>query len=216
MKTILSLCDYSGNWSNPYRQNGYDVIQIDIKLGIDIMTFDYKDLPTIHGILAAPPCTDFASSGNRWWASKDRDGRTADSVILVARILEMIDYLKPVWWVLENPVGRIRSFFPKLGKPFYFQPCDYGDPYTKRTGLYGNFIPPLPLFLGKNLAVKPDVPTKEHHCGVDYAPLRKGHHSIDHYMINVIGLPTTGFHNRQEWRSVTPTGFAESFYKVNQ
>lgn len=216
VKIILSLFDYSGEWSRPYRENGYEVIQVDIKHGHDIMTFDYHSLPPIHGILAAPPCTDFAVSGNRWWAQKDKDGHTADSIRLVARTLEIIDFLRPEWWVLENPVGRIGKFFPRLGKAFWFQPCDYGDAYTKRTGLYGDFVPPYPLFLGRHMAVTPDVPPREHFCGADYhAPLRKGHHSVDHYMIHTVGLKATGFHNRQAWRSVTPPGFARAFYQVN-
>lgn len=39
-KTILSLFDYSGHWSKPYKDAGYDVYQCDIKLGIDILTLE--------------------------------------------------------------------------------------------------------------------------------------------------------------------------------
>lgn len=35
-KVILSLFDYSGSWSKPYRDAGYDVVQVDLKLGDDI------------------------------------------------------------------------------------------------------------------------------------------------------------------------------------
>ena len=68
-KTILSLCDYSGEWSRPYKDNGYQVIQVDLEHGIDIRLFE---LPSddIHGILCAPPCTHFAGSGARWWKNK--------------------------------------------------------------------------------------------------------------------------------------------------
>jgi len=37
-KNIVSLFDFSGNWSEPYWKNGYFVWQIDIKLGINILT----------------------------------------------------------------------------------------------------------------------------------------------------------------------------------
>lgn len=44
---------------------------------------------------------------------------------------------QPTFWCLENPVGRLVRF---LGKPrMYFNPCDFGDPYTKKTCLWGNF-----------------------------------------------------------------------------
>lgn len=41
---------------------------------------------------------------------------------------------------MENPVGRLRQFY---GDPtLIFDPCDYGDPYTKKTLLWGSFSPP--------------------------------------------------------------------------
>ena len=52
----------------------------------------------------------------------------------------------PKWWVIENPVGRINSLFPEMEYfgPSYFQPWQYGDPYTKKTGLWGKFkMPPV-------------------------------------------------------------------------
>ena len=48
--------------------------------------------------------------------------------------------LKPEWFVLENPVGKLRRW---IGPPaMSFQPNDYGDPYTKRTLLWGWFNKP--------------------------------------------------------------------------
>ena len=203
MKLILSLFDYSGNWSKPYRDAGYNVIQVDIKLGLDIMTWDYRHLSDVYGILAAVPCTDFSSSGAVWWAEKDQDGRTARSLQLVDRTLEIIKYFEPVFWVIENPVGRLWKMRPELGKPWYFNPCDFGDPYTKKTGLVGRFVPPLPLFVGKNLAVEPIVTPS-------------GHHSTDVYMMEFQGMENRSFGERKEWRSITPPGFARAFYEANK
>ena len=36
MLTILSLCDFTGEWSRPYREAGYDVRQVDIKHDDDV------------------------------------------------------------------------------------------------------------------------------------------------------------------------------------
>lgn len=189
-KTILSLFDYTGNWPSPYREHGYDVIQIDIKHGQDVLALDYKALPEIHGVLAAPPCTHFSGSGARWWAEKDADGRTAEAVKLVRHTLEIIKYLQPEWWVLENPVGRIASLIPELGKPWYFQPCDYGDPYTKKTGLWGDFNPPLPLFSGRYW--QPVEPTEGSRIWL---------------------MPPSD--ERAALRSITPLGFARAFFMAN-
>jgi len=142
---IISIFDYSGSWSAPYRWNGYKVIQIDKKLGIDVFSFQPEQVRgNVYGILAAPPCTDFANSGNQYFDQKDKDGRTAESLELVYRTLEIIEYFKPslAFWGFENPVGRLPRLVPELGNPWYFQPCDFGDPWTKRTGIWGNFNKP--------------------------------------------------------------------------
>jgi hypothetical protein len=57
VQTILSLCDYSGIWSKPYKDAGYYVIQIDIKHGDDVRLFPYPG--EVYGILAAPPVYSF-------------------------------------------------------------------------------------------------------------------------------------------------------------
>jgi len=136
-KTILSLFDYSGIWCQPYREAGYHVIQVDIKHGLDVRLLTLEQIPQpVHGILAAPPCTEFASSGARWWKDKEHTA-LLEGLSLVDATLRIVTLTRPVWWVLENPVGRLVHY---LGDPsMWFDPCDYGDPYTKKTGLWGDF-----------------------------------------------------------------------------
>lgn len=194
--TLLSLFDNSGVWSRPYEKAGNFVIRIDILDGYDILDIDNNFLDrlgTVKGILAAPPCTDFSVSGARWFKDKDADGRTAHSIRLVKKTLEIIDYLKPEFWCLENPIGRIHTLVPELGKPkAYFQPFEYAgyadDPgaerYTKRTALWGEgFVMPLkyPLspILGSKMHLLPPSP------------------------------------DRARLRSVTPTGFSRAFWGAN-
>jgi hypothetical protein len=67
------------------------------------------------------------------------------SVGMVIATLTIIEFLNPKWWCIENPIGRIRKLVPEIGESkLIFDPCDYGDPYTKRTCLYGDFNPNLP------------------------------------------------------------------------
>lgn len=139
MMTILSLCDYTGEWPRPYREAGYDVITVDIQHGQDVRLMRIDDLPPVRGVLAAPPCTAFAASGARWWAYKGAEP-LLEGLSVVDACLRIIHTLKPLWWALENPTGRLASF---IGPPAYsFDPCDHGDPYTKRTHLWGQFKPP--------------------------------------------------------------------------
>jgi len=142
-KTILSLCDLTGTWPRPYAEDGYDVICFDIQHdpSQDVRLLRVDDLPPIHGVLAAPPCTHFSSSGACWWKQKG-EAALLEGLAVVDACLRIIVAVKPQWWCLENPVGRLRHF---LGAPaMAFQPCDYGDSYTKKTLLWGDFNTDLP------------------------------------------------------------------------
>lgn len=138
--TILSLCDLTGEWPRPYLEAGYDVITIDIQRGEDVRLMRLEDLPPIRGILAAPPCTEFASSGARWWKNKP-PRLLLEALAILDACIRIIHVTQPVFWAIENPTGRISRF---IGKPdFSFDPCDFGDPYTKRTHLWGRFNHPV-------------------------------------------------------------------------
>lgn len=148
MPTLLSLFDASGIWSELYVQAGWNVVRIDLTRGHDLWEWAPNDAGltprSVCGIMAAPPCTHFAGSGAHRWVGKDASGVTQEAIRLVRRTLGIIDYLSPDWWVLENPVGRLNTCVPELRffGPRYFNPSDYGDPYTKKTGLWGRFNMP--------------------------------------------------------------------------
>jgi hypothetical protein len=204
MATVLSLFDYTGNWPRPYAEQGHNVICLDLKHGHDLTEMDcaflnehvLDDYGQVDAILAAPPCTDFAVSGAQYWKQKDADGRTEQSIHLVRQVLRAVEYLKPQWWALENPVGRLNQCVPELEKygPWYFDPCDFGDPYTKRTGLWGTFTPPLPLFIGADMRVEP-----VRVCSQGSWLMRLGGKS----------------ERTKELRSETPMGFAYAFAQAN-
>ncbi|MHA1661889.1 MAG: DNA cytosine methyltransferase [Candidatus Thorarchaeota archaeon] len=144
MATVLSLFDYTGNWAKPYKEQGHTIIQVDIKLGTDIFSFNYKGIDKPQVILMAPPCTHFSVSGAQYWKAKDVDGRTQEALSLVEKGMEIINYFQPSVWALENPVGRLNKLAPGLAEfgPWYFQPWEFGDAWTKKTGLWGKFIKP--------------------------------------------------------------------------
>jgi hypothetical protein len=200
-RTILSLFDFTGAWSAPYREAGYHVIQVDIKGGKYLSTpegvtllkddvrllrfIDLGDHP-VHGILIAPPCTAFAVSGAQYWTAKDVSGETLVSLALVDAGLRAVAIYRPVWWALENPVGRLRHW---LGPPRHiFNPCDYGDPYTKKTLLWGEFLLPV------RCPVKPDRV-----CSQGSWVQKLGGRS----------------ERTKELRSATPSGFSKAFFEAN-
>jgi hypothetical protein len=204
--TLLSLFDYSGNWAAPYVNAGWNVIRQDIKHGQDIFEDTIPSIieasvdgVKIHGILSAVPCTDFANSGARWFAAKETQpaayngkelsfSNTVEmSVGMALATLFIVELLKPVFWCIENPIGRINSLVPEIGKPLmYFNPCDFGDPYTKRTALYGNF--------NTSLELNPVLPL---------------YGSMMHSQYGGKSEKT------KTARSMTPKGFAQAFFKAN-
>jgi hypothetical protein len=192
---IVSLFDYTGIWCQPYRDAGYEVVQVDIQHGRDVYDPRLNTLWPVHGVLAAPPCTDFANSGARWFREKDEDGRTATSVRLVYRTLDLIRRWHPQWWCLENPPGRIHRLVPELGQPSYkFSPNEFGEPWSKPTWLWGEFNGPEKredAYLPPSLLV---------------APTAKGG------WYNEVGGKSLATKN---YRSRTSTAFALQFFKAN-
>lgn len=131
-RLILDLCAGSGAWSQPYADAGYNVLRITLP-ETDVRLV-HKLTQSVHGILAAPPCTVFANSGARWPRTKRE---MVEALSVVDACLRAVVVYEPEWWALENPVGKLSRY---LGQAkHYFDPCDYGDAYTKRTGLWGKF-----------------------------------------------------------------------------
>jgi hypothetical protein len=199
-KIILDLCGGTGSWSKPYAKAGYDVRLVTLPEN-DVRT--YKPPEKVYGILAAPPCTIFSLAGNKYRFEEKKSLTYLDKLIpaleLVNSCLHIIRDTRPVFWALENPAGTLKHY---LGEPMmYFNPCDFGDAYTKKTALWGNFIPPLPLILGKDNSVEPEFVTLK--SGKRMSPM--------HY--NAFHLKPE---KRAEVRSVTPPGFAGAFFEVNQ
>ena len=183
MGTILSLCDFTGNWSRPYELAGYQVIRIDLQNGQDVRLLQHIDEP-VHGILAAPPCDHFALSGARWWEGKG-EGKLIDGLAVVDACLRQIAIHRPEWWALENPVGRLRNY---LGPPKWkFNPCEFGDPYKKKTLLWGHFTPPVPII---------SITARN--------PVEASLGSMMH----------TSVRNKAK-RSETPPGFSQAFFEAN-
>lgn len=204
-KMIVSVCDYSGEWSRPFIEAGYFVLRVDPKHNLscdhgglgygvegDYSFYQMDDggyalaltagqladhieeeggyyLDDIYvrkvedeeereyvecvGLILAPPCTDFSVSGARWFAAKDADGRTEQSVAIVRDCLRLVDALQPDWWALENPKGRLPRLVPELGQwLMHFDPADYAgladepdkEAYSKDTYLWGSFNTDLP------------------------------------------------------------------------
>lgn len=176
-KVVLDLCSGSCEWSRPYLEAGYQVECIDLPIDVRLLEFPGR----VHGILAAPPCNVFAVSGNRW-SRTDDDYRAALSI--VDACLRLVTVCRPIWWALENPVGTLHRW---LGPPVLrFDPCDFGDPYSKRTCVWGDFTFPL------ENPVEPVLGSFMH-----------------------MGLAGNKGSSGPARRAITPAGFARAFFEAN-
>ncbi len=228
-KVILDLCGGTGEWARPYKEAGYTVITITlpdysveevvigtraIKFiamhnGVENFIIEFKN---IYGILAAPPCTQFSIARNDKTAKLPRnltEGlKTIDACMDIVRACLLHHYRKDdvglKFWALENPTtGYLERFLGKA--PFKFNPCDFGDPYTKRTSLWGEFNEPKknPVEASKTNFVKyaaiDDEIKKEKLSRIPEGYQKK-----------------TGYDTRKVIRSITPAGFAKAFFEANK
>ncbi len=209
-KIILDLCGGTGAWSKDYRDNGYDVRVITLP-EYDVRTYVPPD--NVYGILVAPPCDHFSIARNDTTAKEKRSfEKGMQAVEACLHIVWMCRY-KPIrnkdnklsFWVLENPDGYLKWF---LGKPYFtFHPYEYGDPYTKKTCLWGYFNIP------KRKPVKP------HRYGNSEQTFVKEVEHFQHlkmFQMSEGYQKKTGYTKRKIIRSITPQGFANAFYEANK
>ncbi len=133
-KIILDLCGGTGAWSDPYKKARYDVRNVTLP---EYDVLKYEPPAMVYGVLAAPPCTMFSLA--RTTADTPRDFKGAMAVVSAClNIIWKIRIDQPLsFWALENPTCILRQF---LGKPFFsFNPWEFGDPWTKKTDLWGYF-----------------------------------------------------------------------------
>lgn len=133
---ILDLCGGTGAWSQPYREAGYYVDVIDILHGRDVRLLQ-RISAKVHGILAAPVCTDFSYARNRY---EPTDEEYLHALSLVDACHRIVIAQQPRWWALENPRNKLRRYLGPARLEFY--QWEYGDPGHKPTCVWGDFVPP--------------------------------------------------------------------------
>ncbi len=206
---VVSLCDLTGNMVRPWAESGYHCLCVDLQhsirrervevVGAGSITYRWGNVlnrDRVRPKLAAfgfPPCTDLAVSGARDFATK--------GLRMFIDALEVVDAVRLVleWcdvpWMIENPVGRLSTAW--RAPDYTFDPCDFGDPYTKKTCLWtgGGFVMPVsnpigaPDMFGGAEAVFPHEGSKMHRMTGGFAGANK--------------------------RSETPMGFARAVFHAN-
>jgi len=196
---VVSLCDLTGNMLRPWAAAGFECYAVDIQHSIrkdrredfpggGSINYVWGDCRSwtppkrVFIAFAFTPCTNLAVSGARDFAKKNWP-MLRDGIDLFHAAVTAFGWAGCPW-MAENPVGRISGIMGQAEHTF--DPCDYGDPYTKKTCLWtgGGFIMPP-----KN-RVEPTDGSKMH-------------------------LMPPG-PDRANQRSATPMGFARAVFEANK
>ncbi|KRQ99252.1 hypothetical protein [Bradyrhizobium valentinum] len=200
---VLSLCDRTGIMVMPWLDAGYSAITVDLQpaanphphrhhIVADVTEWRYpKHLPPPVIAFAFPSCSDLAVSGARWMREK---GLTA-----LIHALQVVDACRQICedsgapFMIENPVSTLSTYWRE--PDWMFDPCDYGDPYTKATCLWvgGGFVMPERIRPGDMFDPPTWVEPTKGSMILNYGP------SAD----------------RVDKRSATPPGFAGAVFKAN-
>lgn len=210
-KVVISLFDSTGVWSKPWKEAGYTVARYDASAGADLNLHDwiYQQIEefgdSVYCVLSACPCITYTATaalhkdrhfseepediakvwGQRALYTDAKSARDYNDMMLEAT-KKIIKDVKPAIYALENPrKSRLRTE-KGLGEPLLsFHPHNFGFPFNKQTGLWGEFKTDLPLAPVEN-------------TGGDWAHQHSGNSYAG-----------------RKLRSLTPEGFAYSFFMAN-
>lgn len=132
-------------WSKAARtnkkNNGHEAFEVDIR------NLPLKDLPkNIDIVVGSPPCTQFS------FANRGGNGDIEDGLKDVEKFLEIVDYVKPKFWAMENVPrtaeiiaerlrngGTLERFSRLLPNILIIDMSEWGLPQGRKRCIIGNF-----------------------------------------------------------------------------
>lgn len=125
---------HSRNFKSPVRQ-------------MDIRSLDVKSLPPkLDYVVGSPPCTQFS------YSNRGGNGDIADGLRDICKFLEVVAYVQPRYWVMENVPrvaqiiergitgrGQLRRFRDLISEIVVVDMAEFGLPQGRKRMLAGNF-----------------------------------------------------------------------------
>ena len=148
MKKLLELFSGTKSVGKVAETLGFKVVSLDLKnadININILDWDYKIYQPKHFdvIWSSPPCTEYSIAKT----TGIRNIEYANRIVL--KTIEIIEYLKPKYYIIENPqTGLLKKQSFMFNIPYAdIDYCKYGMLYRKRTRLWNNLTnwTPKPL-----------------------------------------------------------------------
>ena len=121
---LLELFSGTKSVGKVAEQLGYEVTSLDLKnadINCDIMNWDYTEYePGYFDVIwASPPCTEYSCAKT----VGVRDIDKANEIVL--RTIEIIEFLNPKYYVIENPqTGKLKDQWMMYG--FLYVDVDWG------------------------------------------------------------------------------------------
>lgn len=144
---VLVACEYSGRVRDAFTTRGHDATSCDLMPTESPGKHVQGDVTALLAqdwdlVIAFPPCTHLSCIGVRYWPRWQADGTQARAVAFFRQFTQL-EHVPRV--AIENPAGIMTTLYRKPDQ--YVQPWWFGDPWTKRTGLW---LKGLPLLVADN------------------------------------------------------------------
>jgi len=127
MTSMLDLYSGLGGASEAFIEAGCHVIRVDNNRDLEVRNTVYADASYAFNLVsdekfdliwASPPCLEFSGAFLAPAPTALREGRPFSPDLRdVHKAHEIIKWLKPRYWVIENVAGSIRHLEPILGEP---------------------------------------------------------------------------------------------------
>ena len=147
---VLEVYSGTSSFGKVCKNKGHDVFTIDFNpkfkpdIVVDMLHFDIKMLPKEWRhpdvLWCSPPCETFSLSGNSMFMGFPTGSKTYIGLALAYKCIELIQKLKPKYWIIENPRAGLRNaWFMKPLPRTSVSYCQYGLNNMKPTDIWNNF-----------------------------------------------------------------------------